>query len=115
MANDHEPRSTPLLGDDHEPKITHFSADDHEPQSLHFRWIVFSQLYQELICIVLFDLKLKAFDHPFGVFEPFSYIYYTVTPCSSLPCHNDGRCIVVDGNHICVCPPGFNGPECQGS
>ena len=43
------------------------------------------------------------------------YISYTVTPCSSSPCQNEGRCVVVDGNYVCVCPHGFNGPECQGN
>ena len=68
-----------------------------------------------MYCLDLFHLKLLAFDHPFDIFKLFTYIFYTVTPCSSSPCHNDGQCIVVDGNHVCVCPPGFNGAECQGS
>jgi hypothetical protein len=42
-------------------------------------------------------------------------IFCTVTPCSSAPCQNYGRCIDVDGNYVCVCPHGFNGSECQGN
>ena len=43
------------------------------------------------------------------------YIYiFTVTPCTSSPCLNNGQCLVYDNNYICVCPKGYSGSECQG-
>jgi hypothetical protein len=43
------------------------------------------------------------------------YIYiFTVTPCTSSPCLNNGQCLVYDATYICVCPKGYSGSECQG-
>ena len=43
------------------------------------------------------------------------YIYiFTVTPCTSFLCLNNGQCLVYDATHICVCPKGYSGSECQG-
>ena len=43
------------------------------------------------------------------------YIYiFTVTPCTSSPCLNNGQCLVYDATHICVCPKGYSASECQG-
>ena len=43
------------------------------------------------------------------------YIYiFTVTPCTSSPCLNNGQCLVYDATYVCVCPKGYSGSECQG-
>jgi hypothetical protein len=43
-----------------------------------------------------------------------SYFIFTVTPCTSSPCLNNGQCLVYDATYICVCPKGYSGSECQG-
>ncbi|XP_066978110.1 uncharacterized protein [Macrobrachium rosenbergii] len=33
--------------------------------------------------------------------------------CEPSPCLNNGRCITQDGNHTCLCTPGYTGAFCQ--
>ena len=36
-----------------------------------------------------------------------------IDDCSSLTCRNGGRCIPQHPGHHCVCPPGYEGPNCE--
>lgn len=38
---------------------------------------------------------------------------YDAYSCGSLHCHNGGTCISGQKAPLCLCPPGFSGPECQ--
>ena len=40
-------------------------------------------------------------------------IPYTVTPCTSNPCLNSGRCVNTGDTYSCICKPGFSGRDCH--
>ena len=35
-----------------------------------------------------------------------------INPCASLPCRNNGQCITLGNQFLCVCSVGFNGTLC---
>ena len=42
------------------------------------------------------------------------YVLFTdVNECERFPCGNGAQCINTVGSYYCVCPVGFQGPDCR--